>query len=217
MGLNMNYHFFLEGYQSHCHIPDYIRSNNSQIPIDESVLKATLEFANTCRNSVSTITSVSEADAGTVQFEQIYSSLSTAIRSVDSVKATMLKTIEDARMNVDRSRDHKNDQIESQYNIAERVKYLDKAIHLASVSNPDDLMYNSTAKLSADITVKDQSFPNLNAIKDILHGKSIAIPDNIAVSSDYTTGMIMDKDSVLYTLLGKYYSPVESASICNLR
>ena len=213
MGLNMNYHFFLEGYQSHCHIPDYIRSNNSQIPVDESILKATLEFANTCRNSVSTITSVSEADAGTVQFEQIYSSLSTAIRSVDSVKATMLKTIEDARMNVDRSRDHKNDQIESQYNIAERVKYLDKAIHLASTSNPDDLMYNSTAKLSADITVKDQSFPNLNAIKDILHGKSIAIPDNIAVSSDYTTGMIMDKDSVLYTLLGKYYSPVESASI----
>ena len=213
MGLNMNYHFFLEGYQSHCHIPDYIRSNNSQIPVDESILKATLEFANTCRNSVSTITSVSEADAGTVQFEQIYSSLSTAIRSVDSVKATMLKTIEDARMNVDRSRDHKNDQIESQYNIAERVKYLDKAIHLASTSNPDDLMYNSTANLSADITVKDQSFPNLNAIKDILHGKSIAIPDNIAVSSDYTTGMIMDKDSVLYTLLGKYYSPVESASI----
>ena len=213
MGLNINYHFFLENYQSHCHIPDYIRSNNSQIPVDESILKATLEFANTCRNSVSTITSVSEADAGTVQFEQIYSSLSTAIRSVDSVKATMLKTIEDARMNVDRSRDHKNDQIESQYNIAERVKYLDKAIHLASTSNPDDLMYNSTANLSADITVKDQSFPNLNAIKDILHGKSIAIPDNIAVSSDYTTGMIMDKDSVLYTLLGKYYSPVESASI----
>lgn len=213
MGLNMNYHFFLEGYQSHCHIPDYIRSNNSQIPVDESILKATLEFANTCRNSVSTITSVSEADAGTVQFEQIYSSLSTAIKSVDSVKATMLKTIEDARINVDRSRDHKNDQIESQYNIAERVKYLDKAIHLASVSNPDDLMYNSAAKLAADITVKDQSFPNLNAIKDILHGKSIAIPDNIAASSDYTTGMIMDKDSVLYTLLGKYYSPVESASI----
>ena len=213
MGLNMNYHFFLEGYQSHCHIPDYIRSNNSQIPVDESILKATLEFANTCRNSVSTITSISEADAGTVQFEQIYSSLSAAIRSVYSIKATMLKTIEDARMNVDRSRDHKNDQIESQYNIAERVKYLDKAIHLASTSNPDDLMYNSTANLSADITVKDQSFPNLNAIKDILHGKSIAIPDNITASSDYTTGMIMDKDSVLYTLLGKYYSPVESASI----
>lgn len=213
MGLNMNYHFFLEGYQSHCHIPDYIRSNNSQIPVDESILKATLEFANTCRNSVFTITSVSEADAGTVQFEQIYSSLSTAIRAVDSVKATMLKTIEDARINVDRSRDHKNDQIESQYNIAERVKYLDKAIHLASVSNPYDLMYNSTTNLDANIIVKDQSFPNLNAIKDILHGKSIAIPDNIAVSSDYTTGMIMDKDSVLYTLLGKYYSPVESASI----
>lgn len=213
MGLNMNYHFFLEGYQSHCHIPDYIRSNNSQIPVDESILKATLEFANTCRNSVSTITSVSEADAGTVQFEQIYSSLSTAIIAVDSVKATMLKTIEDARINVDRSRDHKNDQIESQYNIAERVKYLDKAIHLASVSNPYDLMYNSTTNLDANIIVKDQSFPNLNAIKDILHGKSIAIPDNIAVSSDYTTGMIMDKDSVLYTLLGKYYSPVESASI----
>ena len=213
MGLNMNYHFFLENYQSHCHIPDYIRSNNSQVPVDESILKATLEFANTCRNSVSTITSVSEADAGTVQFEQIYSSLSAAIRSVDSVKATMLKTIEDARINVDRSRDHKNDQIESQYNIAERVKYLDKAIHLASTYNPDDLMYNSTANLSADITVKDQSFPNLNAIKDILHGKSIVIPDNITASSDYTTGMIMDKDSVLYTLLGKYYSPVESASI----
>lgn len=213
MGLNMNYHFFLEGYQSHCHIPDYIRSNNSQIPVDESILKATLEFTNTCRNSVSTITSISEADAGIVQFEQIYSSLSAAIRAVDSVKATMLKTIEDARMNVDRSRDHKNDQIEYQYNIAERVKYLDKAIHLASVSNPDDLMYNSAAKLSADITVKDQSFPNLNAIKDILHGKSIAIPDNIIASSDYTTCMIMDKDSVLYTLLGKYYSPVESASI----
>lgn len=213
MGLNMNYHFFLEGYQSHCHIPDYIRSNNSQIPVDESILKATLEFANTCRNSVSTITSVSEADAGTVQFEQIYSSLSAAIRSVYSIKATMLKTIEDARMNVDRSRDHKNDQIESQYNIAERVKYLDKAIHLASVSNPYDLMYNSTTNLDANIIVKDQSFPNLNAIKDILHGKSIAIPDNITASSDYTTGMIMDKDSVLYTLLGKYYSPVESASI----
>ena len=213
MGLNMNYHFFLEGYQSHCHIPDYIRSNNSQVPVDESILKATLEFANTCRNSVSTITSVSEADTGTVQFEQIYSSLSAAIRSVYSVKATMLKTIEDARMNVDRSRDHKNDQIESQYNIAERVKYLDKAIHLASVSNPYDLMYNSTTNLDANIIVKDQSFPNLNAIKDILHGKSIAIPDNITASSDYTTGMIMDKDSVLYTLLGKYYSPVESASI----
>ena len=213
MGLNMNYHFFLEGYQSHCHIPDYIRSNNSQVPVDESILKATLEFANTCRNSVSTITSISEADAGTVQFEQIYSSLSAAIRSVYSIKATMLKTIEDARMNVDRSRDHKNDQIESQYNIAERVKYLDKAIHLASVSNPYDLMYNSTTNLDANIIVKDQSFPNLNAIKDILHGKSIAIPDNITASSDYTTGMIMDKDSVLYTLLGKYYSPVESASI----
>ena len=213
MGLNMNYHFFLEGYQSHCHIPDYIRSNNSQVPVDESILKATLEFANTCRNSVSTITSVSEADTGTVQFEQIYSSLSAAIRSVYSVKATMLKTIEDARINVYRSRYHKNDQIESQYNIAERVKYLDKAIHLASVSNPYDLMYNSTTNLDANIIVKDQSFPNLNAIKDILHGKSIAIPDNIAVSSDYTTGMIMDKDSVLYTLLGKYYSPVESASI----
>lgn len=213
MGLNMNYHFFLEGYQSHCHIPDYIRTNNSQIPVDESILKATLEFANTCRNSVSTITSVSEADAGTVQFEQIYSSLSAAIRSVYSIKATMLKAIEDARMNVDRSRDHKNDQIESQYNIAERVKYLDKAIHLASVSNPYDLMYNSTTNLDANIIVKDQSFPNLNAIKDILHGKSIAIPDNITASSDYTTGMIMDKDSVLYTLLGKYYSPVESASI----
>ena len=213
MGLNMNYHFFLEGYQSHCHIPDYIRTNNFQIPTDESILKATLEFANTCRNSVSIITSISEADAGTVQFEQIYSSLSTAIRAVDSVKTTMLQTIVEARDNVDRSRDHKNDQIESQYNIAERVKYLDKAIHFASASNPDDLMYNSTAKLSADITVKDQSFPNLNAIKDILHGKSIAIPDNIAASSDYTTGMITDKDSVLYTLLGKYYSPVESASI----
>lgn len=213
MGLNMNYHFFLEGYQSHCHIPDYIRSNNSQVPVDESILKVTLEFANTCRNSVSTITSISEADAGTVQFEQIYSSLSAAIRSVYSIKATMLKTIEDARMNVDRSRDHKNDQIESQYNIAERVKYLDKAIHLASVSNPYDLMYNSATNLDANIIVKDQSFPNLNAIKDILHGKSIAIPDNITASSDYTTGMIMDKDSVLYTLLGKYYSPVESASI----
>ena len=102
MGLNMNYHFFLEGYQSHCHIPDYIRTNNSQIPVDESILKATLEFANTCRNSVSTITSVSEADSGTVQFEQIYSSLSAAIRSVDSIKATMLKTIEDARIMIDK-------------------------------------------------------------------------------------------------------------------
>ena len=52
MGLNMNYHFFLEGYQSHCHIPDYIRSNNSQIPVDiflrcyfDLFLKLSIEIA----------------------------------------------------------------------------------------------------------------------------------------------------------------------------
>ena len=213
MGLNMNYHFFLENYQSHCHIPDYIRANNSQIPVDEIVLRATLNLSNVCRESVSTITSVSESDAGPVQFEQIYSSLSNAIRAVDSVKTTMLQTIAEARDNIDRSRDHKNDPIESQYNIAERVKYLDKAIHIASESNPDDLMMTNIANLTANNIVTDQAFPNLNAIKDILHGSSIAIPDSIENPSEYTSKLIIDKDSVLYQLLGKYYSPVEAASI----
>jgi hypothetical protein len=213
MGLNMNYHFFLEGYQSHCHIPEYIRTNNSQIPSDEIVLKSTLEFANTCRNSVSTITSLSEEAAGPVQFEQIYSSLSAAIRAVDSVKTTMLQTIAEARDNVDRSRDHKNDPIESQYNIAERVKYLDKAIHLVSQYHPDDIMMNNITNLTANNLITDQTFPNLNAIKDILHGSSIAIPDNIENPSEYTSKLIVDKDAILYHLLGKYYSPVEAASI----
>mgnify|MGYP007084306824 CR=1 FL=1 len=209
----MNYHFFLENYQSHCHIPEYIRSNNSQIPVDEVVLKATLNLSNICRESVSTIASVSESDAGPIQFEQIYSSLATAIRAVDSVKTDMLQTIAEARDNIDRSRDHKNDPIESQYNIAERVKYLDKAIHIASESNPDDLMMTGIANLTANNIVTDQAFPNLNAIKDILHGSSIAITDNIENPSEYTSKLIIDKDSVLYQLLGKYYSPVEAASI----
>lgn len=212
MGLNMNYHFFLEGYQSHCHIPDYIRTNNSQIPVDEIVLRATLNLANICRESVSNIVSVSESDPGSIQFEQIYSSLSDAIKAVDSTKEVILNTIDDARDIVDRSRDHKNDQIESRYNIAERAKYLDKAIHLASEFNPDDLMYNS-ANLTANNLITDQTFPNVNAIKDILHGSSIVIPDNIENPSEYTSKLILDKDAILYQLLGKYYSPVEAASI----
>nr|DAY78569.1 MAG TPA: hypothetical protein [Caudoviricetes sp.] len=194
MGLNMNYKFFLEGYNSHCHIPDYINYNNC-VNVEEFTLQNTLKFNNTLRESVQNIVSINESEEpGDIQFSQIYDSLTTAKEAISTVKNSLLEEISGAKETIESCKTREKNPIEYKYSISQRIEFIKRMIVIA---DPAELQIHNIGEITAGNVILDKMFPNISAIKGIT-----------TENTDFNSF----KDNILYNMLGSFYDPSKAAN-----
>lgn len=190
----MNYRFFLEGYNSHCHIPDYVNYNNS-INVEELTLQNTLKFNNTLRESVQILASVNESEEpGDIQFSQIHDSLTTAKEAISAVKNSLLEEISGAKETIESCKTREEDPIEYKYSLAQRIELIKR---MMAIADPADLQIHNIGEITTGNIILDKMFPNTSAIKGFT-------TDNIDFNSI--------KDSILYNMIGSFYDPSKAAN-----
>lgn len=190
----MNYKFFLEGYNSHCHIPDYINYDN-HVNIEELTLQNTLKFNNSLRESVQILASINESEEpGDIQFSQIHDSLTTAKEAISSVKNSLLEDISGAKENIESCKVRVKDPIESKYSLAQRIELIKK---MMAIADPTDLQIHNIGEITTGNIVLEKAFPNISAIKGFT-------TDNTDFNSV--------KDNILYNMLGSFYDPAKAAN-----
>ena len=190
----MNYRFFLEGYNSHCHIPDYVNYNNS-INMEELTLQNTLKFNNTFRESVQTLASINESEEpGDIQFSQIHDSLTTAKEAISTVKNSLLEEISGAKETIESCKTREKDPVEYKYSLAQRIELIKR---MMTITDPAELQIHNIGEITAGNIILDKMFPNISAIKGFT-------TDNIDFNSI--------KDSILYNMIGSFYDPSKAAN-----
>lgn len=190
----MNYKFFLEGYNSHCHIPDYINYNNC-VNVEELTLQNTLKFNNTLRESVQNIASINESEeSDNIQFSQIHDSLTTTKESISSVKNSLLEEISGAKETIEYCKAREKDPIEYKYSLAQRIELIKRMMVIA---DPAELQIHNIGKINAGNVILDKMFPNISAIKGI---------------TTENTDLNSFKDNILYNMLGSFYDPSKAAN-----
>lgn len=190
----MNYKFFLEGYNSHCHIPDYINYNNC-VNVEELTLQNTLKFNNTLRESVQNIASINESeDPDNIQFSQIYDSLTTTKEAISTVKNSLLEEISGAKETIEYCKAREKDPIEYKYSLAQRIELIKRMMVIA---DPAELQIHNIGKINAGNVILDKMFPNISAIKGIT-----------TENTDFNSF----KDNILYNMLGSFYDPSKAAN-----
>ena len=190
----MNYKFFLEGYNSHCHIPDYINYNNC-VNVEELTLQNTLKFNNTLRESVQNIASINESeDPNDIQFNQIYDSLTTAKEAISTVKNSLLEEISGAKETIESCKTREKDPIEYKYSISQRIEFIKR---MMAIADPAELQIHNIGEITAGNVILDKMFPNISAIKGIT-----------TENTDFNSF----KDNILYNMLGSFYDPSNAAN-----
>ena len=190
----MNYKFFLEGYNSHCHIPDYINYNNC-VNVEELTLQNTLKFNNTLRESVQNIASINESDdPNDIQFSQIHDSLTTAKEAISTVKNSLLEEISGAKETIESCKTREKDPIEYKYSISQRIEFIKRMMVIA---DPAELQIHNIGEITAGNVILDKMFPNISAIKGIT-----------TENTDFNSF----KDNILYNMLGSFYDPSKAAN-----
>lgn len=190
----MNYRFFLEGYNSHCHIPDYVNYNNS-INVEELTLQNTLKFNNTLRESVQILASVNESEEpGDIQFSQIHDSLTTAKEAISTVKNSLLEEISGAKETIESCKTREKDPIEYKYSLAQKIELIKR---MMAIADPADLQIHNIGEITAGNIILDKMFPNISAIKGIT-----------TENTDFNSF----KDNILYNMLGSFYDPSKAAN-----
>lgn len=190
----MNYKFFLEGYNSHCHIPDYVNYNNS-INVEELTLQNTLKFNNTLRESVQNIASINESDdPNDIQFSQIYDSLTTAKEAISTVKNSLLEEISGAKETIESCKTREKDPIEYKYSISQRIELIKR---MMAIADPAELQIHNIGEITAGNVILGKMFPNISAIKGIT-----------TENTDFNSF----KDNILYNMLGSFYDPSKAAN-----
>ena len=190
----MNYKFFLEGYNSHCHIPDYINYNNS-INVEELTLQNTLKFNNTLRESVQILASINESEEpGDIQFNQIHDSLTTAKEAISTVKNSLLEEISGAKETIESCKAREKDPVEYKYSLAQRIEFIKR---MMAIADPAELQIHNIGEITAGNIILDKMFPNISAIKGIT-----------TENTDFNSF----KDNILYNMLGSFYDPSKAAN-----
>lgn len=190
----MNYKFFLEGYNSHCHIPDYINYNNC-VNVEELTLQNTLKFNNTLRESVQNIASINESEeSDNIQFSQIHDSLTTTKEAISTVKNSLLEEISGAKETIEYCKAREKDPIEYKYSLAQRIELIKRMMVIA---DPAELQIHNIGKINAGNVILDKMFPNISAIKEIT-----------TENTDFNSF----KDNILYNMLGSFYDPSKAAN-----
>lgn len=190
----MNYKFFLEGYNSHCHIPDYINYNNC-VNVEELTLQNTLKFNNTLRESVQTIASINESEeSDNIQFSQIHDSLTTAKEVISAVKNSLLEEISGAKEIIESCKTREKDPVEYKYSLAQRIELIKRMMVIA---DPTELQIHNIGEITAGNIILDKMFPNISAIKGIT-----------TENTDFNSF----KDNILYNMLGSFYDPSKAAN-----
>lgn len=190
----MNYKFFLEGYNSHCHIPDYINYNNC-VNVEELTLQNTLKFNNTLRESVQNIVSINESEEpGDIQFNQIHDSLTTAKEAISAVKNSLLEEISGAKETIESCKTREKDPIESKYSLAQRIELIKR---MMAIADPVDLQIHNIGEITTGNIILEKMFPNISAIK----GFTIENTDFNSI-----------KDNILYNMIGSFYDPSKAAN-----
>lgn len=190
----MNYKFFLEGYNSHCHIPDYINYNNC-VNVEELTLQNTLKFNNTLRESVQNIASINESEeSDNIQFSQIHDSLTTTKEAISTVKNSLLEEISGAKETIEYCKAREKDPIEYKYSLAQRIELIKRMMVIA---DPAELQIHNIGKINAGNVILDKMFPNISAIKGIT-----------TENTDFNSF----KDNILYNMLGSFYDPSKAAN-----
>ena len=190
----MNYKFFLEGYNSHCHIPDYINYNNC-VNVEELTLQNTLKFNNTLRESVQNIASINESEeSDNIQFSQIHDSLTTTKEAISTVKNSLLEEISGAKETIESCKAREKDPIEYKYSLAQRIELIKR---MMSIADPAELQIHNIGEITAGNVILDKMFPNISAIKGIT-----------TENTDFNSF----KDNILYNMLGSFYDPSKAAN-----
>ena len=190
----MNYKFFLEGYNSHCHIPDYINYNNC-VNVEELTLQNTLKFNNTLRESVQNIASINESEEPyNIQFSQIHDSLTTTKEAISTVKNSLLEEISDAKETIESCKEREKDPIEYKYSLAQRIELIKR---MMAIADPAELQIHNIGEITAGNVILDKKFPNISAIKGIT-----------TENTDFNSF----KDNILYNMLGSFYDPSKAAN-----
>lgn len=190
----MNYKFFLEGYNSHCHIPDYINYNNC-VNVEELTLQNTLKFNNTLRESVQNIASINESEEpDDIQFNQIYDSLTTAKEAISTVKNSLLEEISGAKETIEYCKTREKDPIEYKYSISQRIEFIKR---MMAIADPAELQIHNIGEITAGNVILDKMFPNISAIKGIT-----------TENTDFNSF----KDNILYNMLGSFYDHSKAAN-----
>jgi hypothetical protein len=190
----MNYKFFLEGYNSHCHIPDYINYNNC-VNVEELTLQNTLKFNNTLRESVQNIASINESEeSDNIQFSQIHDSLTTTKETISTVKNSLLEEISGAKETIESCKTREKDPIEYKYSLAQRIELIKR---MMSIADPAELQIHNIGEITAGNVILDKMFPNISAIKGIT-----------TENTDFNSF----KDNILYNMLGSFYDPSKAAN-----
>lgn len=190
----MNYKFFLEGYNSHCHIPDYINYNNC-VNVEELTLQNTLKFNNTLRESVQNIASINESEEPyNIQFSQIHDSLTTTKEAISTVKNSLLEEISGAKETIESCKAREKDPIEYKYSLAQRIELIKR---MMAIADPAELQIHNIGEITAGNVILDKMFPNISAIKGIT-----------TENTDFNSF----KDNILYNMLGSFYDPSKAAN-----
>lgn len=190
----MNYKFFLEGYNSHCHIPDYINYNNC-VNVEELTLQNTLKFNNTLRESVQNIASINESEeSDNVQFSQIHDSLTTTKEAISTVKNSLLEEISGAKETIESCKAREKDPIEYKYSLAQRIELIKR---MMAIADPAELQIHNIGEITAGNVILDKMFPNISTIKGIT-----------TENTDFNSF----KDNILYNMLGSFYDPSKAAN-----
>ena len=190
----MNYKFFLEGYNSHCHIPDYINYNNC-VNVEELTLQNTLKFNNTLRESVQNIASINESEeSDNIQFSQIHDSLTTTKEAISTVKNSLLEEISGAKETIEYCKAREKDPIEYKYSLAQRIELIKR---MMAIADPAELQIHNIGEITAGNVILDKKFPNISAIKGIT-----------TENTDFNSF----KDNILYNMLGSFYDPSKAAN-----
>ena len=190
----MNYKFFLEGYNSHCHIPDYINYNNC-VNVEELTLQNTLKFNNTLRESVQNIASINESEeSDNIQFSQIHDSLTTTKEAISTVKNSLLEEISGAKETIESCKAREKDPIEYKYSLAQRIELIKR---MMAIADPAELQIHNIGEITAGNVILDKMFPNISAIKGIT-----------TENTDFNSF----KDNILYNMLGSFYDPSKAAN-----
>lgn len=190
----MNYKFFLEGYNSHCHIPDYVNYNNS-INVEELTLQNTLKFNNTLRESVQILASVNESEEhGDIQFSQIHDSLTTTKEAISTVKNSLLEEISGAKETIESCKTREKDPVEYKYSLAQRIELIKR---MMAIVDPAELQIHNIGEITAGNIILEKMFPNISAIKGFA-----------TENTDFNS----IKDNILYNMLGSFYDPSKAAN-----
>ena len=190
----MNYKFLLEGYNSHCHIPDYINYNNC-VNVEELTLQNTLKFNNTLRESVQNIASINESEeSDNIQFSQIHDSLTTTKEAISTVKNSLLEEISGAKETIEYCKAREKDPIEYKYSLAQRIELIKR---MMAIADPAELQIHNIGEITAGNVILDKMFPNISAIKGIT-----------TENTDFNSF----KDNILYNMLGSFYDPSKAAN-----